>query len=128
VLDHCEAVELVMRRGKPGEAYNVAGEKEWRNIDVARLILKHLGKPESLFRYVTDRPGHDIRYAPDARKIARALGWKVRRPFATELPRLIEWYRANEGWWKPLKAAAFKDYYKTQYAGRLGGGKSGRPS
>lgn len=119
VLDHCEAVELVMRRGRPGEAYNIAGEKEWRNIDVARLILKYLGKTESLLHYVTDRPGHDIRYAPDARKIARELGWKVRRPFAKELPRLIEWYRENESWWKPIKAAHFKDYYKKQYAGRL---------
>ena len=116
VLDHCEAVELVMRRGKPGEAYNVAGDREWRNIDVARRILKHLGKPETLLHYVTDRPGHDLRYAPDDRKIKRELGWKVRRPFAKELPGLIEWYRANQEWWRPLKKdASFGKYYKAQY-------------
>jgi dTDP-glucose 4,6-dehydratase len=119
VLDHCEAVERVLTSGKPGEAYNIAGEREWKNIDVANLILKHLGKPKALLHYVTDRPGHDLRYAPDARKIARELGWKVARPFARELPGMIEWYRGHEGWWKPLKAAKFKDYYKQQYARRL---------
>ena len=116
VLDHNEAVELVLRKGKPGGTYNIAGDKEWRNIDVARLILKHLGKPETLLHFVADRPGHDLRYAPDDRKIKRELGWKVRRPFAAELPRLIEWYRANQDWWRPLKKdSSFGKYYKAQY-------------
>jgi dTDP-glucose 4,6-dehydratase len=119
VLDHCDALELVLRKGRPGEAYNVAGDKEWRNIDVALEVLKLTGRGRDLLRYVTDRPGHDLRYAPDARKIRRELGWTVRRPFARALPELVGWYRANAAWWKPLKAAAFKDYYKKQYSQRL---------
>jgi len=125
VLDHCEAVELVLRRGRAGETYNIAGDREWRNVDVAGRILKYLGKPRALLQFVKDRPGHDLRYAPDDRKIRRELGWRIRRPFGRELPALIEWYRANEDWWKPLKAAAFKDYYKKQYAGRLRGESGG---
>jgi len=120
VLDHCEAVELVLKKGKPGEAYNIAGDKEWRNIDVAHLILKYLGKPKSLLHYVTDRAGHDLRYAPDARKIKRELGWTVRRPFAQALLELVEWYKDNESWWRPLKAdkAGFGKYYAKQYSSR----------
>ena len=115
----------MLAKGKPGEAYNVAGDKEWRNIDVAHLILKYLGKPKTLLNYVTDRAGHDLRYAPDARKIKRELGWKVRRPFAQALPGLIDWYRDNQAWWRPLKAdkSGFGKYYAKQYAGRVGGKK-----
>jgi dTDP-glucose 4,6-dehydratase len=125
VLDHCEGIDLVLAKGRAGHAYNIAGDKEWRNIDVARIILKTLGKTESLLNYVADRPGHDIRYAPDDRKIRRELGWKVRRPFAKALPELIKWYEKNQAWWRPLKAdkSGFGKYYAKQYAGRIKAGK-----
>ncbi|MBI4397111.1 MAG: dTDP-glucose 4,6-dehydratase [Elusimicrobia bacterium] len=121
VLDHCEALDLVLRKGRPGEIYNAAGEKEWKNIDVAKFILKRLNRPTSLLNFVKDRPGHDFRYAPDMTKIRRELGWRPRRPFDRGLIELIEWYRANESWWKPIKTQnpAFKKYYAEQYAKRL---------
>jgi dTDP-glucose 4,6-dehydratase len=120
VLDHCDALALVLRRGRAGEVYNIAGEKEWRNIDVARRILGLLNKPAGLLTYVADRAGHDLRYAPDARKIGRELGWRPRRPFAAELPGLIRWYEEHQDWWRPLKSKTFKAYYRRQYASRLG--------
>jgi dTDP-glucose 4,6-dehydratase len=121
VLDHCEAIEAVLKRGRPGEVYNVAGDKEWRNIDVARTILKELGRPLDQIQFVKDRPGHDLRYAPDARKIKRELGWKPKRPFSKGLLETIAWYRSNENWWKPLKAdkEKYQKYYTQQYAVRL---------
>lgn len=103
VLDHCEALSLVLRRGRPGRVYNIAADREWRNIDVARKILKYLDRPASLLRYVQDRPGHDFRYAPDARRIKKELGWRLRRPFEEELPGLVDWYARHESWWRPLK-------------------------
>lgn len=118
VLDHCEAVGRVLLKGRAGEIYNIAGEKEWRNIDVARFILKAMGKPESLLKYVTDRPGHDMRYAPDSRKIKRALGWKPRRPFGKGLLETIEWYQSHEAWWRPIKSGQYRKYYEKQYAHR----------
>jgi dTDP-glucose 4,6-dehydratase len=121
VLDHCEALDLVLRKGKGGEIYNVAADKEYKNIDVARLILKELGKPKDRMQFVKDRPGHDLRYAPDARKIRRELGWKPKRPFSKGLLETIRWYKDNEAWWKPLKAdkAKYQSYYAQQYADRL---------
>jgi len=119
VRDHCEALDRVLRRGRPGSIYNVAADREHRNIDVARAILKAVGAPTTLLAFVKDRPGHDRRYAPDAGKIRRELGWRARRPFERELPGLIEWYRSQEPWWRRVKDRSFGAYYQKQYGGRL---------
>ena len=117
VLDNCAAVDLVLRRGKDGEIYNVGGGTEVENVVLTRQILRILGKPESLITPVADRPGHDRRYALDASKLA-ALGWKPARPFGAALEATVAWYRDNEAWWKPIKSGAFRAYYEQQYAKR----------
>ncbi|ADL41430.1 dTDP-glucose 4,6-dehydratase [Caldicellulosiruptor obsidiansis OB47] len=92
VEDHCRAIELVFKKGRIGEVYNIGGNNEWKNIDIAKLILKLLGKPESLIQFVADRPGHDRRYAIDSSKIQKELGWKVEYRFEKALLKTIEWY------------------------------------
>jgi dTDP-glucose 4,6-dehydratase len=99
--DHGEAIWLVFRKGKAGEAYNVGAGQERANLDVARLVLAELGKPERLITFVKDRPGHDRRYSVDSTKV-RALGWKPRREFEPALRETVRWYRENEAWWAPL--------------------------
>jgi dTDP-glucose 4,6-dehydratase len=120
VRDHCEAIDFVIARGEAGEVYNVAGGNERENLDVTRGILRALGKPESLLRFVTDRPGHDRRYSLDGGKLAR-LGWSPRRRFEEELPATVRWYVENQDWWRAIKEkdAAFKEYYRRQYGERL---------
>jgi dTDP-glucose 4,6-dehydratase len=115
VEDHCAAVDHVIEHGKTGEVYNIAGGNEVENIEIARQICRRLGKPESLIQLVTDRPRHDRRYALDATK----LGWKPRRSFAEALAATIEWYRANQPWWRKLKSGEFTKYYAQQYGERL---------
>lgn len=115
VEDHCRAIETALLKGKPGEVYNVGGRNEVRNIDMAKLILKKLGRPESLLRYVTDRPGHDRRYAMNSDKIEIELGWKPRRSFEGGLDETIKWYIDNEKWWGRIISGEYKDYYKQQY-------------
>ena len=117
VLDNCAAIDLVLRRGAPGEVYNIGGGHEVENVVLTREILKFTGKPETLIRRVKDRPGHDRRYSVDARKVC-ALGWAPRQPFAEALAATVEWYRRHEAWWRPLKSGEFKAYYQQQYAGR----------
>ncbi len=117
VLDHCAAIDLVLHQGAPGEVYNVGGECERRNIEVTRLILRLLGKPESLIQRVRDRPGHDRRYALDNRKI-RALGWRPRPDFEEAMAETVRWYVDNEWWWRKLKTGEYLEYYRRQYAGR----------
>ncbi|MBI1952838.1 MAG: dTDP-glucose 4,6-dehydratase [Candidatus Omnitrophica bacterium] len=102
VEDFCEAIELVGRKGAPGEIYNVGSGQRWVNLEVARLILRFLDKPESLLRRVQDRPGHDRRYAISSEKV-KGLGWRPRHRFEEGLQALIRWYQANEDWWRPLK-------------------------
>ncbi|MBL0059379.1 MAG: dTDP-glucose 4,6-dehydratase [Elusimicrobia bacterium] len=121
VLDHCEALDRVLARGRAGEIYNIAGPGEFKNIDVARRLLKLLGRPADLLNFVQDRPGHDLRYAPDIAKIRRELGWRPRRPFEAGLVDMLDWYRAHENWWRPIKTrkGSFQNYYKKQYAARL---------
>ena len=124
VEDHCAAIDLLLKRGRPGEVYNIGGERPLANIDLVKRALALLGKPLSLVRRVSDRPGHDRRYALDGSKLRR-LGWRPRAAFDRELEATIEWYRANEGWWKRLKeGTAFRDYYDRQYAERLKRGKA----
>jgi dTDP-glucose 4,6-dehydratase len=103
VLDHCAAIDLVLNQGAEGEVYNVGGGAEVENLALTRKILALLGKPERLIQPVADRPGHDRRYALDASKL-RALGWRPAHDFEEALRRTVEWYRANEAWWRPLKA------------------------
>ena len=101
VEDNCKAIDLVRRKGKEGEIYNIAANEEWRNIDVAKLILQILNKPESLITFVKDRPGHDFRYSLKIDKI-KALGWKPEINFPDGLKKTVEWYLNNEWWWKKL--------------------------
>lgn len=117
VLDNCAAIDLVLHSGVPGEIYNIGGDTEVENIVLTRQILRLLGKPESLIRPVTDRPGHDRRYALDCHKI-RALGWKPAYEFGAALAETVRWYREHEAWWRPIKSGEFKAYYARQYINR----------
>ncbi len=117
VLDHCEGIDLVLHRGVPGEVYNLGSGVETRNIDMARLILRLLGKPESLIRHVTDRPGHDRRYALDCSKIM-ALGWRPRHTFEEALEKTVRWYVDNEWWWRKIKSGEYLEYYRKWYIER----------
>jgi dTDP-glucose 4,6-dehydratase len=103
VEDHCRAIDKVLHKGKAGEVYNIGGNNEKTNMEITRTILSMLGKPESLIRYVQDRPGHDKRYAIDAEKMKRELGWEPQYTFETGIDQTIRWYLANEAWWRPLK-------------------------
>lgn len=118
VEDHCAAIDTVMRLGREGEIYNVGGHNERRNIDVVRTILRQLKKPESLIAYVTDRPGHDRRYAIDPSKIHRELGWLPQTRFEDGIARTIGWYVEHHGWWERILAGEYRDYYEKMYAGR----------
>jgi dTDP-glucose 4,6-dehydratase len=117
VIDHCEGIDLVVGKGKPGEIYNVGSGVETRNIDLAHAILELLGKPRTLIQPITDRPGHDRRYAIDNSKV-RALGWVPGHTFAQAIEKTVKWYAANEWWWRKIKTGEYLDYYKKQYAGR----------
>ena len=100
VEDHCRAIDCILQRGRVGEVYNVGGHNEMRNIDIVRLICRHLGKPENLITHVTDRPGHDMRYAIDPTKIHRELGWLPNTKFEDGIKMTIEWYLSNRAWWE----------------------------
>jgi dTDP-glucose 4,6-dehydratase len=117
VLDNCAAIDLVLRKGKEGEIYNIGGSHEVENIVLTRQVLHLVGKPETLITPVTDRPGHDRRYALDSGK-AHGLGWKPTHSFAKALEATVSWYRDHEAWWKPIKSGAFRAYYEKQYQSR----------
>ncbi len=118
VQDHCEGIDVVLHRGQPGEVYNLGTGVETRNIDMARLILRLLGKPDSLIQPITDRPGHDRRYALDCRKL-EALGWRSRHTFEEAIEETVDWYVRNSWWWRKIKSGAhYEEYYRRQYAGR----------
>jgi dTDP-glucose 4,6-dehydratase len=106
VADHCSAIDLVLHQGVPGEVYNIGGNNERTNMEITKTVLAALGKPETLIRYVQDRLGHDRRYAIDASKIRRELGWQPTYTFETGIKQTIEWYLANRGWWEPLRQRA----------------------
>jgi len=118
VDDHCAAIRCVLSHGRVGEVYNIGGNNEWKNIDIVRLLLRTMGKPESLITYVTDRPGHDRRYAIDARKIKRELGWEPAVRFEQGLPKTVEWYLSHESWWQRIISGAYQEYYKEMYEHR----------
>ena len=102
VEDHCRAIDLIIRKGKVGEVYNVGGHNEMRNIDIVKLICQELGKPESLITHVTDRKGHDRRYAIDPEKIHRELGWLPETKFADGIKKTIQWYLTHQKWWEDI--------------------------
>lgn len=102
VEDHCRAIDLIIREGEPGSLYNIGGHNEKRNIDVVRLVLNKLGKPESLIEHVADRKGHDQRYAIDPAKVSRELGWLPATPFDEGIEKTVRWYLENEQWWKRI--------------------------
>ncbi|MBN1218365.1 MAG: dTDP-glucose 4,6-dehydratase [Anaerolineae bacterium] len=118
VLDHCEAIDLVLHKGQIGEVYNIGTGTEMRNIDMTHLILKLLNKPEALIQPVIDRPGHDRRYALDVTKI-RSLGWEPAHTCADAIEATVRWYVDHEAWWRKIKSGErYKEYYERQYAGR----------
>ena len=118
VMDHCAAIDLVMRNGRAGEVYNVGGHNERQNIEVVKTILRELGKPESLIGYVTDRPGHDRRYAIDPTKIHTELGWLPTTKFDDGIKAMVRWYVENREWWESILAGEYQNYYQRMYGNR----------
>jgi dTDP-glucose 4,6-dehydratase len=118
VEDHCRALDVVLHHGREGEVYNIGGRSERPNLSVAKTILDRLGKPHSLIRFVTDRPGHDRRYAIDFSKIEKELGWKPSISFEEGIRRTVEWYRTHPEWWKKIKTGEYLDYYNRMYKDR----------
>ena len=118
VEDHCEAIDLVLHKGKAGERYNIGGHNEKRNIEIVKLILKALDKPESLIEFVTDRLGHDKRYAIDSSKIVKELGWSPKYTFETGIVETINWYLDNQDWIEDVKSGEYQDYYEKMYNNR----------
>ena len=118
VEDHCKAIDLVMREGRVGEVYNIGGHNEMKNIDIVKLICRELGKPESLITYVTDRKGHDLRYAIDPTKIHSELGWLPETMFKDGIKKTIKWYLDNQSWWQPIIDGEYQNYYEQMYGNR----------
>ena len=118
VEDHCSAIDLIIRRGRVGEVYNIGGHNERTNMQVVKTILKALGKPESLIRHVTDRPGHDRRYAIDPSKIHRELGWLPKTTFDEAIQKTVRWYLDNRQWWEEILSGEYQNYFEKMYAGR----------
>ena len=119
VEDHCAALTLALEKGKKGECYNIGGNSERQNIQIVKAILSAVGKPESLIKYVKDRPGHDKRYAIDASKSKRELGWAPTHVFEQALGETVKWYLDHKPWWERILSGAYKSYFDTQYAARL---------
>ena len=119
VADHCEAIDLVIHKGREGEVYNIGGHNERTNLEVVRTILRALDKPESLIKFVTDRPGHDMRYAIDPTKIETELGWKPNYNFDSGIQQTIQWYLDNQEWWKNILSGEYSSYFDKMYGNRL---------
>jgi dTDP-glucose 4,6-dehydratase len=119
VLDHCRGIDAALERGRVGEVYNFGGSAELTNLELTHLLLDLLGKPRSLIRFVTDRPGHDLRYAIDWSKANRELGWSPETNFRDGLQSTINWYRANPEWIARIRSGEYRRYYEQQYATRL---------
>jgi len=120
VEDHCRALEAVLDRGRPGEVYNIGGSNELPNIELARLILRELNKPESLIQFVKDRPGHDRRYALDSSKLQRELGWRPRIGLPEGIPRTVRWYLEHTDWLRKVRSGEYREYYRRHYLERHG--------
>jgi dTDP-glucose 4,6-dehydratase len=118
VDDHCRAILAAIGKGRPGEIYNIGGSRALANVEVVRMILAALGKPESLMQTVKDRPGHDRRYALSSEKIMRETGWNPEMPFELGLQTTIDWYRSHSGWVQRVKSGEYQKYYEKNYAGR----------
>ena len=118
VEDHCAAIDLILEKGKVGQVYNIGGHNERKNIDIVRLICRVLDKPESLITHVTDRKGHDMRYAIDPSFIHRELGWLPETRFEDGIQRTIKWYLDNRSWWEEIVSGAYQDYHERMYGNR----------
>lgn len=118
VEDHCRAIDLIIRQGREGEVYNIGGHNEMRNIDIVKMICKELGKSEDLIKHVTDRKGHDMRYAINPDKIHRELGWLPETKFADGIVKTIQWYLDNKPWWERIVSGEYQNYYQKMYGNR----------
>lgn len=118
VEDHCRAIDLILEKGKVGNVYNIGGHNEMHNIDIVKIILKELGKPESLITHVTDRKGHDMRYAIDPTFIHQELGWLPETKFADGIHKTIQWYLDNRAWWENIVNGEYQTYYERMYGNR----------
>ena len=118
VEDHCSAIDLIIRKGKIGEVYNIGGHNERTNLEVVKTIIKELGKSEDLIEFVTDRPGHDRRYAIDPTKIYNELGWLSATKFDDGIKKTIDWYLTHKSWWEKIISGEYKDYYDKMYKNR----------
>ena len=117
-MKQVEAIDLIIRNGKVGEVYNIGGHNERQNIQVVKTILKELNKPESLIEHVTDRKGHDRRYAIDPTKIHNELGWLPATKFDDGIKATIKWYLDNEDWWQRIVSGEYQSYYEKMYSNR----------
>ena len=118
VKDHCSAIDLIVRNSRAGEVYNIGGNNERSNIDVVKTVLRILGKPESLITYVKDRPGHDLRYAINAGKIRKELGWEPQTSFEQGIQQTVDWYLNNKKWWEDIISGEYVNYYAKMYGNR----------
>lgn len=118
VEDHCKAIDLILHKGRVGEVYNVGGHNEMRNIDIVKLICHELGKSEDLITHVTDRKGHDMRYAIDPTKIHNELGWLPETTFKDGIKKTIKWYLENRDWWEEIISGEYQNYYDKMYSNR----------
>lgn len=118
VEDHCKAIDLILQKGRVGEVYNIGGHNEMRNIDIVELICDALGKPRSLITHVTDRKGHDMRYAIDPTKIHNELGWLPETMFRDGIQRTIQWYLNHRDWWETIISGEYQNYYEKMYKNR----------
>lgn len=118
VEDHCSAIDLIIRKGKIGEVYNIGGHNERTNLEVVKTIIKELGKSEDLIEFVTDRPGHDRRYAIDPTKIHNELGWLPATKFNDGIKKTIDWYLTHKSWWEKIISGEYQNYYEKMYKNR----------
>lgn len=118
VEDHCKAIDMIVENGRIGEIYNIGGHNERTNLEVVSTVLKKLGKPESLIRFVKDRPGHDRRYAIDPTKIKNELGWYPETDFESGIEKTVRWYLENREWWEKIKSGEYTEYYEKMYKNR----------
>lgn len=118
VEDHCIAIDMIIHKGRVGEVYNIGGHNERTNLEVVKTIIKELGKSEDLIHYVTDRPGHDMRYAIDPTKIKNELGWEPTTLFDEGIKKTVKWYLENKSWWENIISGEYQNYYEKMYSNR----------